>query len=300
MNLKLNKTVIISPFQFRLRRGVERFTYNLANQLAKDYKCKIIIYVWEGDDKIVWGEWTNNIKIRSVPYSRYFQGLIAKIFYYFWAKIDQPNQYILNFLYHGESVLPSSSNIYYVLHSPASLIPHRYEFIKQIRKKYINLSFIAVSESVKVDALPYIGKLKINVIHHGIDFDKFNAKPHYLDKEKLKILSISALEEWKGIQDVIRLLGDKELRNKFEYCVIGEGAYKNELENLISELDISSSVILKDNENNIEEIFANYDIFCHLSDGEAFGLSLFEAMACGVPSIVYDIPPFDLIFINHK
>ena len=30
-----------------------------------------------------------------------------------------------------------------------------------------------------------------------------------------------------------------------------------------------------------------------MSNGEAFGLSLFEAMACGLPTIVYDSPPFD-------
>ena len=30
-----------------------------------------------------------------------------------------------------------------------------------------------------------------------------------------------------------------------------------------------------------------------MSIGDAFGLSLFEALACGLPAIVYDTPPFD-------
>jgi len=249
-----------------------------------------------GDNKIKWGNWNDKILIRSVPFSRYFQGFIAKIFYYFWSKIDQPNQYILNFLYHGESILPSSANIYYVLHSPASLIPHRYEYIHNEINKYDELSFIAASDAVKEDALPYIGNSNINVIHHGIDLKRFNATTHYTNKEKIKLLSVSALEEWKGIQDIIQILDDKKIRNSFEYFVVGEGPYKKELEVLIIELDLSSSVSIIDSVNNIEDIFPNYDVFCQLSDGEAFGLSLFEAMACGLPSIVYDIPPFDLIF----
>lgn len=271
----------------------------MANQLAKDYDCKIIIYTWGVRAKIDWGEWNDTIKIRTVLFSRYFQGFIAKIFYYFWSKIDQPNQYILNFLYHGESILPSSANIYYVLHSPASLIPHRYEFIQKEVKKFDRFSFIAVSDAVKEDAIPYFGNLSIDVIHHGIDLNRFNAKTNYIKKEKLKLLSISALEEWKGIQDVIRILGDKDMENKFEYFIIGDGPYKQELEKLIHDLNLSSSIKLKDSVDNIESFFPNYDVYCQLSDGEAFGFSLFEAMACGLPSIVYDIPPFDTLFPSN-
>ena len=36
-----------------------------------------------------------------------------------------------------------------------------------------------------------------------------------------------------------------------------------------------------------------------MSNGEAFGLSLFEAMACALPCIVYDYPPFDSLVPTH-
>jgi len=193
-------------------------------------------------------------------------------------------------------ILPSSANIYYVLHSPASLIPHRYEYIQEKANKFNQLSFIAVSEAVKEYARPYFNKIPVNVIHHGIDLDRFNSTTHYINKEKLKLLSVSALEEWKGIQDIIKILAHVDLKHKFEYLVIGDGPYRKELEKIINELDLSSSVSIKDSVNNIESIFPNYDVYCQLSDGEAFGLSLFEAMACGLPSIVYDIPPFDTLF----
>ena len=271
----------------------------MANQLAKDYKLKIIVYTWGVHDKVDWGLWDERINIRIVPYSRYFQKLIAKIFYYLWVKIDRPDNIILNFLYHGETAISGESNIYYVLHSPASLIPHRYEYIQEKANKFNQLSFIAVSDYVKQDAIKYFGKMKIEVIYHGIDLNRFNHSTDYQNSEKIKLLTISALEKWKGIQDLICILADDDLKNKFDYYIVGDGPYKHELIGMINNLNLSSIVYLLGSEDRIESLLPNYDIYCNLSDGEAFGLSLIEAMACGLPAIVYDIPPFDSLIPSH-
>ena len=68
---------------------------------------------------------------------------------------------------------------------------------------------------------------------------------------------------------------------------------------MINNLNLSSIVYLLGSEDRIESLLPNYDIYCNLSDGEAFGLSLIEAMACGLPAIVYDIPPFDSLIPSH-
>ena len=52
--------------------------------------------------------------------------------------------------------------------------------------------------------------------------------------------------------------------------------------------------------DKVEEVLPNYDIYCQLSDGEAFGLSIIEAMACGLPVMLYDIPPFNMLFPSDK
>ena len=271
----------------------------MANQLAKDYKLKIIVYTWGVHDKVDWGLWDERINIRIVPYSRYFQKLIAKIFYYLWVKKDRPDNIILNFIYHGETAISGESNIYYVLHSPASLIPHRYEYIQEKANQFNHLSFIAVSDYVKQDAIPYFGKIKIEVIYHGIDLNRFNHSTDYQNSGKIKLLTISALEKWKGIQDLICILADDDLKNKFDYYIVGDGPYKHELIRVINNLNLSLNVHSLGSEDRIESLLPNYDIYCNLSDGEAFGLSLIEAMACGLPAIVYDIPPFDFLIPSH-
>lgn len=271
----------------------------MANQLAKDYKFNIIVYTWDSHDKIDWGKWDKKIKVRIVPYSKYFQKWVAKLLYFLWIKIDRPNQYILNFLYHGETILPEDSKINYVLHSPASLIPHRYKYIQEKANKFNQLLFIAVSDYVKQDAIPYLGKMKIEVIHHGIDLKRFSQTIQYNTDKKMKILTVAALEKWKGIQDMIQALADNDLNKDFEYYIIGDGPYKPELVKLINELDISSSIYFMNPQDKIEEVLPHYDIYCQLSEGEAFGLSVIESMACGLPSIVYDIPPFDFIIPSN-
>ena len=88
-----------------MRRGVESFTYNLSNHLAEFYNQKIIIYTWSNNNPISWGKWHKGIKIRKVPYSRYYQTLIAKLFYWFWIKLDRANKIICNFLWYGETAI---------------------------------------------------------------------------------------------------------------------------------------------------------------------------------------------------
>ena len=126
-----------------MRRGVESFTYKLSNHLAEFYNLKIIIYTWSNKDPINWGKWHNKIKIRKVPYSRYYQTLIAKIFYWFWNKLDRENKIICNFLWHGETAIFNKKKDAIIFHKTVSQIPHRYDF----SKKYIDYKTSIIFDS---------------------------------------------------------------------------------------------------------------------------------------------------------
>ena len=137
--------IIISPFQFSNRRGVESFTYHLSNNLAEMYDLRIVIYSWASNNPIDWGDWNKNIKIRKVPYSRYYQISIAKIFYWIWNKIDQPDKIVCNFLWHGETVVYKKYNDILILHNPLSQIPLRYKLVKE----FIDYKSLIVFDSNK-------------------------------------------------------------------------------------------------------------------------------------------------------
>ena len=57
-----------------------------------------------------------------------------------------------------------------MLHSPASLIPKRYEYINRIYKNYKKITFISVSEFVKKTSEKYLNAKRNIIINHGLDF----------------------------------------------------------------------------------------------------------------------------------
>lgn len=284
------KVVIISPFQFRLNRGIERFVYSLTKELSVE--LEIIIYTWGSTREVYWGDWNRNVKIRKVPNFRYFIRSFAAIYYRLWLWIDRPQKVIVNFLYHGENTLPSHLDYLYVLNSPASQVPQRYKYIQATLQRFPKLSFSAVSSMVAREALPYISGREIAVINNGVDTNRF--KPNLdvsFPSSKLRIITAAALEKRKGIQWVINGLKHfKEL--DFEYHIYGEGPYKSEIEKTIRNQGLEHKVKLRDPINNLHEVLPNYHIFCLLSKGEAFALAPIEALACGLPLIVSQYEPY--------
>ena len=108
------------------------------------------------------------------------------------------------------------------------------------------------------------------------------------------------MESWKGIQHVISAFKEPEIKRNFEYHIIGAGPYHNDLYQEVIKNNAEDSVSFLGLKNNVDSLYSNYDLYCQLSDGEAFGLSIIEAMGAGLPTIVYNIPPFDYLFPPDK
>ena len=289
-----NDIIIISPFQLSMRRGVESFTYSLSNHLAEIYNLKIVIYTWSNKLPIYWGMWHKQIKIRKVPYSRYYQPLIAKIFYWFWIKLDRPDKIICNFLWHGETIVYNKNKDILIFHNPISQIPLRYKFAQ----KYIdyNTSIIFDSNhSLNEFRAMDVRYNNCQMIHTGVDTEYF--KPSKKDdNNKLNLLCISEFEERKGIQYLIKAMpGLVKLYPSIILRIIGSGKQKNYYEQLIDQLDIRDFVDIHSSVNDTKPYLLMSDIYFLLSVGEGFPLGLLEAMSCGLPSIVSDNPPFDEI-----
>jgi glycosyltransferase involved in cell wall biosynthesis len=290
------KIVIISPYQYRLKRGIERFTACLANSLA-DRGVTVILYVWSGSrGTIFWGDLKPGITMRKVPALRYLQSRAASWYYRRWLKNDQPDITILNFFYHGEHLLPVNKKYLYILHSPASEIPGRYRFIQKQIKYFESIEFVAVSHMVKKEAVPYLGNKPVWMIYNGVDTSAFvpvkKTKENY---NKIKLITAAALEERKGIQYMIHMLGNnsKTQREHIQYDIYGEGSYKPVLLELIRHYHLENCITIQKPVNNLQEILPEYDLFCLMSRGEGMGIAPLEALACGLPVLCSDRPPFD-------
>ncbi|WYL96440.1 MAG: colanic acid biosynthesis glycosyltransferase WcaL [Gloeotrichia echinulata IR180] len=136
---------------------------------------------------------------------------------------------------------------------------------------------------------------KIVVHGSGLDCQKFTFKPRYFPIDgKIQIATTGRLVEKKGIEYAIRAVAKiVEIYPNIEYQIIGDGELKEQLEQLITELNIGHIVKLLGwkQQKEIVEILDKCHIFVAPSvtgkDGnqDAPVNTLKEAMAMGLPVI---------------
>lgn len=140
-------------------------------------------------------------------------------------------------------------------------------------------------------------KVVINPI--GVDTTKFN--PRVKDnglREKLKlknkfvIFALGRLVPYKGYSYLIQAM--KYLDNDYVLVLGGDGILKNSLMELANKLNVKNRVIFTGflPEDKKINYYAASDVYCtsSVSRGEAFGITLLEAMACGKPVVSTNIP----------
>jgi len=157
--------------------------------------------------------------------------------------------------------------------------------------KYIDFMFAVSNDNAKKIKKRY--KRDVKIIPNGVDINKF--KPNETDKKNLRdkyslqnkkiLLSVGRIVGWKGFQLIIKSL--IELKD-FHYILIGDGEYIEELKKIAKELKLEKRVLFLGMIDNQElpKYLNIADIFVQPSIGhEAFGITIIEAMACGLPIV---------------
>ncbi|RUR81862.1 glycosyltransferase [Chlorogloeopsis fritschii PCC 9212] len=149
---------------------------------------------------------------------------------------------------------------------------------------------------------------KIVVHGSGIDCSCFRFAPRYPHPDgKVRIATTGRLVEKKGIEYSIRAVAKLAKTNpNIEYNIIGDGPLKQELQELIQELDVSHIVNLlgQKNQQELIEILDNSHIFTApcvtakdgnqdapvnvLKEAMAMGLPVVSTLHGGVPELVED------------
>jgi glycosyltransferase involved in cell wall biosynthesis len=124
-------------------------------------------------------------------------------------------------------------------------------------------------------------------ISNGLDLTKFQP----MKKEK-KILVVARLFLNKGIQDILDALKGMDMHG-WRVDIVGEGPYRDVLEQKIAENKLSGTVRLlgwlDNSSKQMKELYGKAGIFISASYFESFGLTVLEALSAGCYPLISDI-----------
>lgn len=150
----------------------------------------------------------------------------------------------------------------------------------------------AISQTVADDLRERYRCSNIKVVHNGIHLERIIPKTnHIMMPSNIKIVNVARLDHKKKGQDMlihaIALLKHRGIK-PISVDFIGEGLSLDTLRNLTIELGVDNQVRflgLRDRDY-IYKHLCDYDIMCHPSRFEGFGLTVVEGMAAKLPILV--------------
>jgi glycosyltransferase involved in cell wall biosynthesis len=297
----------VHPFQLRLWRGIETWLWNLSAALAES-GLDVDIITWQGSLPIPDYVQQAGVQVRRVPSFPYYQRLFT-VPYYMWLLGSRRYDHILvNFAGHGEGpalwalrkVSPTPFSV--VFHFPRSQVPHRYQEFSYWEYPEKADHLIAVSHFVARQVQEW-SERSCAVIGHGVDVKRFRMSAQHRRKtrENLDIptdsnvlITVAALEERKGVQWVVKALPFIQANHpQTHYVVLGDGPYRQELENLVHDSNLQGSVHLLGWVEDVARYLNVADVALLLSYGEASPVALLEYAASTLPIVTSRHPPFD-------
>lgn len=156
-------------------------------------------------------------------------------------------------------------------------------------------ALIANSGGLKMRALEFEDQYPVTVIENGVDVKYFTPERKIADTGScVNILFVSRLIERKGLHFLIPHLRkiESEVMEKcgrsIELVVVGDGPYRNVLENLVHETGAQNLVRFMGgkNKNELRKYYQQADIFVFPSMWEGMPNVVLEAMACGLPIVM--------------
>lgn len=184
------------------------------------------------------------------------------------------------------------TKVLYTIHSM-----NCYNKMHPLRIFYRNLlchRLIAVSDSVRQEMLSSGAKKeKLITVYNAVNMHRFvQPSDRSLNTDKVVLGNVARLDyRTKGQDILIRALGILQKQHPNIHCIfagtVGQGQEQNlkDLQDLAKQCDLSDRITFLGNVNDIPGFLRTLDIFVLPSRSEAFGISLVEAMAMGVPCI---------------
>jgi len=199
--------------------------------------------------------------------------------------------------------------IVHTYHTMYEYYTHYFTRHKKFGKKVVSMASKIVLSNVNTVIAPtqkvndilknYGVKNRIVTVPTGIELKKFKREDTDNEIEALKenlgiekdskvLVTIGRLAKEKNIDELLKNM--KELiksNKKIMLLIVGDGPYRHELENKVSEENLKNNVIFTGMiaPENIYKYYQIGDIFVSASESETQGLTYLESLASGLPTV---------------
>jgi glycosyltransferase involved in cell wall biosynthesis len=179
------------------------------------------------------------------------------------------------------------------------------QIIKYLRTFSKNIDLIvAPAQGIKDKLLSYSIKTPIEIIPNGIDVDRFEKKvsveeinklykKYHIDSSDTILMYTGRIAEEKNIGFLLEVLKHLIVKNnKIKLILVGGGLEKEHFDKTIAMMDLSDNAIITDyvDYSAIPQYLSIADIYVTASKTEVHPLTLLEAMARGLTSVIVKAP----------
>lgn len=133
----------------------------------------------------------------------------------------------------------------------------------------------------------------IEVVYNFVDTDRFCPErsddcPPFNHTGEINVAHVSNFREVKNIPVMIRAFAEFRSTHKARLYLMGEGPELSKGLTLAEELGVADSVTPMGRVDYLSCLLPNFDMLLLPSQSESFGLSVLEALSCGVPCVTSD------------
>jgi glycosyltransferase involved in cell wall biosynthesis len=199
--------------------------------------------------------------------------------------------------------------------SDVLVLPKKYKILKYLYSIIYKRSDAVVQDSfvTQLAGLNCGAPVSNNeIIELGIDFDIFNLNvPSGIVRRKLNLLTEKIIFSPRGFTDLyniktiiksISLVKERYPNVKYVFCH-HFGGEKDDYLKLIKDLDLVSNVIFTgflDNEQELPYYYKDSDIVVSVPSSDSSPRSVYEAMACGIPVVISELPWYHSKFKKNE
>lgn len=188
---------------------------------------------------------------------------------------------------------------YPVVISDTTTPDFNFNTVTRLGKKYLypsSAGFIAQTNvAAEFNRKKFNNKLNIKVIPNAI-----KEVVRYDIPKKDYIVSVGRLSHEKGPDRLIEAFSKIKEKGNWKIVFAGEGPMLNTLKEQVKEKQIEDKVIFLGKVENVDRLLSESKIFVLPSHLEGYPNALCEAMASGLPCLVFDGFPHDEIFKNNE